>query len=238
MLLSISYDVLESLLIKLVFENEKVKRVKVEINDYVSITYNKDGKRRTIDGFVRQIYLDNRYEHYKCQHNQHWTLLIADSIDSDANQIAKVEVSKLLDIDVLKRQADSGYISTPLSDNAVTDFRLVGNTLQLSQDHGTTWVKVLDLPVEEPAIDSCDCDLASKIKSMVPNNLRADLQKELMENIAKLVQEEKDCNCDCHTPVATPPATDSSGMPIKPGCNCGCQNDVEPMYGGFIMSQD
>lgn len=226
MLLSISYDVIESLIIKLVFENESVKSLKVELGDYVSVTYNKDGKRRIIEGYVKRIYLDNRFEHYKenCHHNQHWCMIIDGSMTGD-NNAGRVEVSKILDLDILKKQSESNYINTPMNNNRVTDFRLVGNTLQLSQDNGENWVNVVDLPVEKPSIEDCDCNLVSKIESFVPTDIRADLQKQLIENIAKLVQEEKECNCDCHKPT----------KPEKPSCNCGCNDRevIQPIYSSF-----
>lgn len=203
-LLKISYEAQESLLIKLVFEPEKIKRVKVEVGDYISVMYNKDGRRKTIDGYVGRIYLDNRYDHWpdtNCNHNQHWMMLINNSLEKNqCNPIDKVEVSRILDIDVLKRRSDTGYISSPIGEDRVTDLRLIGNTLQLSQDNGETWVKVLDLPVDKPAIEDCECDLVSKIQNLIPQELRADKQTELIEGIAKLLQAEKDCNCDCHEP--------------------------------------
>lgn len=225
MLLSISYDVIESLIIKLVFDNERVKRLKVEIGDYVSVTYNKDGKRRTIEGFVKRIYLDNHFEHYneQCHHNQHWSMIIDGSMTGN-DRIGKVEVSKILDLDVLKKVSESISINSPMNNDRITDFRLVGNTLQLSQDNGENWINVMELPVEKPSIEGCDCELVSKIESVVPTGIRADLQKQLMKDIMKLIKEEKDCSCDCHTPVKLE----------KPNCNCNNREVVQPVYSSFV----
>lgn len=232
MLLSINYDVIESLLIKLTYDNEKVKKLKVECGDYISITYSKDGRRKTSEGYVKRIYLDNRY--YDCHHSnghQHWSMIIDDSISDNPTQIAKVEISKILDLDVLRKKSENSFISTPNNNDRITDLRLVGNTLQLSQDNGETWVSVVDLPLETPSIEDCDCNLVNKIKSIIPNNIRADLQKELIEGIAGLVQNEKDCNCDCHEPVKP------EKPPIKPGC--GCSNGPrQPIYSSFTILND
>ena len=230
MLLSISYDVIESLVIKLVYDNEKVKRLKVECGDYVSATYNKDSRRKTVEGYVKRIYLDNRY--YDCNHknHQHWSMIIDDSMSDNPTQIAKIEVSKILDLDVLRKKSETGFISTPNTSDRVTDLRLVGNTLQLSQDNGDTWVSIIDLPLEQPSIEDCDCNLVNKIKSIIPSNIRADLQKELIEGIAGLVQKEKDCNCDCHEPPDLP------DKPPKPGC--GCNSSRQPIFSSFTILND
>lgn len=196
MLVSINYEVNYSLLIKLAFDDERVKRLNVEVGDYICCTYNKDGMRKKIEGYVKRIFLDNRY-HEHSHHHEHWSMII-DSSTSGGTPIDKVEVSRLLDIDVLSKKSQSDTITTPIGEDAITNFRLVGNTLQLSQDQGLTWLRVCDLPVEEPAIDDCNCDLKNKIESLVPSDLRADKQKELMEGIAKLIRDEQSCNCDCH----------------------------------------
>lgn len=230
MLLSTQYEVLESLLIKLVFDDERIKRLRVELGDYVSVTYNKDGKRKTIDGYVKRIFLDHRFREHPCHHNEHWSMIVDGSLEGESPG-ARVEVSKIVDIDMLRKKSETGFISTPLNEDRVTDFRLVGNTLQLSQDSGVTWVTVTDLPVEEPVIDNCDCDLLGKVTDLVPDNLRSDIQKELIEGIIKLVNKESGCECDCH---------DKPIRPIKPpGCHCRPKPGViQPISGDFTISNE
>ena len=192
MLMNISYDIIESAVISLVFDDETVKKVKVNVEDTIRVSFNKNGLRTNIDGIVKRIFIDDRGPHHHCPdpcHKPKWVMIV-DGSSYGASALERVELDKILDIDIIKRANDTNIITSPVGDTNITDFRLVGNILQLSVDNGQTWLKVLTLPAEDTTVDPEDKDLVSKVEAILPQSLRPDLKADLTSDIVNLVKSE------------------------------------------------
>lgn len=189
MLMSISYDIIESLVVRLVFDDDTAKKVKVNVDDIVRVTFNKNGCRTVIDGICKRLYHDNNHNTRCIVQKPNW-IMIVDGSQYGASAIERIEVSKILNIDVLKRAEENLSITSPLGENNITSFRLVGNILQLSVDNGETWMKVLSLSSNDVEVPEEDKELASKVDALLPSTLRPDLREDLASDILELVKAE------------------------------------------------
>lgn len=192
MLMNISYDIIESAVISLIFDDETVKKVKVNVEDTIKVSFNKNGLRTNINGIVKRIFIDDRGRPHHCPdhcHRPKWVMIV-DGSSYGASAIERVELDKILDIDIIKRANDTNIITSPVGDTNITDFRLVGNILQLSIDNGQTWLKALTLPDEETTVNPDDQELANKVEAILPASLRPDLKADLTHDIVNLVKSE------------------------------------------------
>ena len=192
MLMNISYDIIESAVISLIFDDETVKKIKVNVEDTIKVSFNKNGLRTNIDGIVKRIFIDDRGSHHHCPdpcHKPKWVMIV-DGSSYGASALERVELDKILDIDIVKRANDTNIITSPVGDTNITDFRLVGNILQLSVDNAQTWLKVLTLPDEETTVNPDDQELANKVEAILPVSLRPDLKADLTNDIVNLVKSE------------------------------------------------
>lgn len=185
--LKVTYEVLTSLLIKIMFEDGSIKKNTIELGDYISVVFNKDGCRKTVDGYVTRIYMEPHRPNCGC-HRDIWYFIV-DASQVGGSQVEKINVETVLDLDILRRKADTQYVETPNSTERVMGMKIIGNTVYVTQD-GTNWLKMIDLPKEDPVVDPDDQDLYTKVDAIVPNDLRADVQTRLISDIIKLVKEE------------------------------------------------
>lgn len=190
MLLSMNYEIINRLKLKFVFDDDSVKTQLVDIGDYVSLVYNKDGMRHSIDGYVSRIYQDHGYR--DC--DPHWFIILGNK-DSADKSIAKIEVRKILDLDVISKASESNTVLTPTNaENRITNIRLKDNVFEISQDFGSSWVAVTPLTTVTPPAE--DDDLMKEVDAIVPDTLRSDIQEQLMKDIYDLV---KKYECTCPT---------------------------------------
>lgn len=183
MLLSIKYDVINSLVIKLRFEDGSTKEEVVSVGDIVNCTYNRNGVRRTVEGTVKQINSDVN----PCG-NQRWYLYI-DSSSYGKACVDKVEVDKILDMDVLRKGAGLLSIHTPANKMRVTDFRLAGDYLQVSSDYGKHWFNVVKLTTDTYPVPEEYQELALRIASLLPEHMNPGLKIDLVVALVDLFKD-------------------------------------------------
>lgn len=202
MLMNISYDIIESAVISLVFDDETVKKIKVNVDDTIKVSFNKNGIRKNIDGIVKRIFIDDH--HHAANHccKPKWVMIV-DGSSYGTSAVERVELDKILDINIIKRANDTTGITSPVGDSNITDFRLVGNILQLSTDNGQTWLKVITLPNEDTTIDPEDQELANKVEAILPSSLRPDLKADLTDDIINLVKSEIEADNKAQDPGYT-----------------------------------
>lgn len=189
MLMNITFDVIQSLMLSLVFDDETVKKTKVSIDDTIRVTHNKNGMRTTVEGVVRRIFVDDHHVQRCPDYKPKW-IMIVDGSSYACSALERIEIDKILDIDMIKRAEDNLGISSPVGETNITSMRLVGNIVQLSTDNGQTWLKMLTLPAVDTDVPVEDAELASKVEAILPSALRPDLKAELTTDIINLVKTE------------------------------------------------
>ena len=189
MLMNITFDVIQSLMLSLVFDDETVKKTKVNVDDTIRVTHNKNGMRTTVEGVVKRIFVDDHHVERCPNHKPRW-IMIVDGSSYASSALERIEVDKILDIDIIKRAEENLGISSPIGDTNITSMRLVGNIVQLSTDNGQTWLKMLTLPAVDTEVPAEDAELAAKVEALLPTSLRPDLKAELTTDIINLVKTE------------------------------------------------
>ena len=185
MLLSKSYDIIKSVMINLVFDDNSTKKEEISLKDIVNVVYNKNGTRRTIEGTVTRIETGNA-----CSKRE-WYMIVDGSF-CNSSHLEHVKFDNIIDIDIVRKAKETKNISSPVGEHHVSNFRIVGNILQLSQDRGKTWLKVCELPEQEVIVDPTYQTIADKISSTIPKHMPPDKRAELIENLVDLFKEELD----------------------------------------------
>jgi hypothetical protein len=183
MLLDIKYDVINSLLIKLRFDDNSVKEARVSIGDVVNCSYNKNGMRKTIEGVVKRIATENN----PCNCPK-WYMYV-DSSKTGFAAVEKIEVDKILDIDVLRKGAGLMVIHTPGNRMMVSDFRINGNYLQCSPDYGKHWFKVAELRCDTYDVPAEYQELAARIDSLLPRHMNPGVRSDLIVALVNLFKD-------------------------------------------------
>lgn len=187
MLLSIKYDVINSLDINLVFDDNTTKFVHVSPGDIVECAFAKNGCRKEIEGTVKQIVLDSN----PCK-KQAWYMIV-DASTCGMAHVERIEIAKILDIDVLRRASNSLPITTPGTRMMVTDFRMNGDFLEVSTDFGKHWFKVAEIVPTSYDVPPEYQELAMKIASLLPPYMNPGVKSDL---VVALVELFKDTNPD------------------------------------------
>ena len=155
MILSTKYEVLKSVQLEIVYDDETSKCVEIGIDDEVRIIYNKDGLRSTVIGRVAGIDNDPhikpyphedfwrhpvyRGPHPKYYPNTCWIFIDA-SIEGNS-YVARVDARQIIDVDILKKHSDKNNIVTPDDETAIRSMRYKNGLFQISQD-GTNWITI------------------------------------------------------------------------------------------------
>ena len=191
MLLDMNYEVINRLELKFIYDDDSVKTQMVDIGDYVSLVYNRDGMRTSIDGYVSRIYQDHGYR--DCQ--PHWFIILSSNNTSTGVALGKIEVRKIIDLDVLTKASESNEVLTPSdAESRITNIRLKDNVFEISQDYGSSWVAVTPLTTVTPPVE--DDTLMQEVDAIVPDTLRSDIQEQLMKDIYNLVNKYKCTHSD------------------------------------------
>lgn len=191
MLLDMNYEVINRLKLKFIYDDDSVKTQMVDIGDYVSLVYNRDGMRTSIDGYVSRIYQDHGYR--DCQ--PHWFIILSNNNTSTGVALGKIEVRKIIDLDVLTKASESNEVLTPSdAETRITNIRLKNNVFEISQDYGSSWVAVTPLTTVTPPVE--DDALMQEVDAIVPDTLRSDIQEQLMKDIYNLVNKYKCTHTD------------------------------------------
>lgn len=184
MLLDIKYNVINSLVIKLRFDDNSVKEQHVSIGDVVNCSYNKNGARRTIEGVVKQIVTDTN----PCQQTK-WYMYV-DSSKSGFAAVEKILVDNILDIDVLRKGMGLMTVHTPGNKMMVTDIRLNGNYFQISPDYGKHWFKVAEITCHHYDVPEEYQELAAKIDALLPPHMNPGVRMDLIKALVYLFKDE------------------------------------------------
>lgn len=183
MLLDIKYDVINSLVIKLRFDDNSVKETVVSIGDVVNCSYNKNGVRKTTEGTVKAINADTN----PCG-KQRWYLYIDSSSCGNAS-LDKIEVDKILDIDVLRKGQGLITVHSPGNRMKVTDFRLNGSFLQVSSDYGKHWFTVAKISCDHWDVPAEYQELAERIASLLPPYMNPGVKADLVKALVMLFKD-------------------------------------------------
>lgn len=182
MLLSMKYNVINSLVITLRFDDNSVKEAVVAIGDVVNVAYNKNGMRREIEGVVKQIVADTS----PCG-NQKWYMYV-DASTCGCAALEKILVESILDIDVIRKGAGLLTIHSPGNAMKVTDFRINGNYLQVSPDYGRHWFNVTEL-TSEYNVPAEYQELAARIDSLLPRHMNPGVRSDLIVALVNLFKD-------------------------------------------------
>lgn len=182
MLLSINYNVINSLAIKLRFDDNSVKEAIVGVGDVVDVAYNKNGARREIEGTVKQIVADTS----PCG-KQKWYMYV-DASTCGCAALEKILVENILDIDVLRKGAGLLTVHSPANGMKVTDMRISGNYLQVSNDYGKHWYKVAEL-TSEYDVPAEYQELAARIDSLLPVHMNPGVRADLIVALVNLFKD-------------------------------------------------
>lgn len=183
MLLSIKYDVINSLDIDLVFDDNSTKHEHVSVGDVVDCAFAKNGCRKTIEGTVKQIVLDTN----PCK-KQTWYMIV-DASTCGSCAVERIEINKILDIDILRRGAGLQAIHTPSNRMRVTDFRMNGNRLELTTDYGKHWFKVADIRCATYDVPEEYQELAAKIDALLPPYMNPGVRSDLIVALVNLFKD-------------------------------------------------
>src|SRR5574344_1405628 len=135
-LLSNTYSVSHSLTVNLIFEDGTVKKNTITEGDLVTVTYNKDGLRTTVEGIVTRLYPSGTVACTgicNCVCEDQWSIVIDGSSYGFGASI-RIAEGKILDMTIEKTAYGNEAVTSPVGDYSVTDLRLVGDVLQLSVD--------------------------------------------------------------------------------------------------------
>lgn len=188
-LLTNTYTVNHSLKIVLAFEDASVKTITLEVGDTVTVVYNKNGVRTTVEGVVTRIYSSTSTGTCSCTCGDVWNIAL-DGSKYGYESALRIGEDKILDLDMVKKANSNTAITSPTGDYNVTDFRLYGNILQLSVDNGVTWLAVATLPAVTADTNGASATLVSAVEAIIPANIRPDVASSLETSIIKLVQSE------------------------------------------------
>ena len=183
MVLDIRYDIINSLVIKIRFDDNSVKEEVVSVGDVVNCSYNKNGMRKTVEGTVKQIVADTN----PCG-KQRWYMYI-DSSTAGSASLDKIEIDKILDIDVLRKGAGLITIHTPGNRMKVTDFRMNGAFLQVSSDYGKHWFNVVKIKNNDWDVPEEYQALAEKIASLLPPYMNPGVKADLVKALVMLFKD-------------------------------------------------
>lgn len=200
MLLSKSFDVIQSLVMKLVFDDESVKELVISEKDVINAVYNKNGNRCTIEGTVARINVDKT----TCQ-KRGWYIIV-DASATGKSSVERIEINNIIDCDIVTKYESNNGITSPVGDGTISSFKLSGNMLMLSVDNGRTWMKVCELAPVDVKVEEEYQDIADKISAVIPSHMSPDLRADLIEDLVGVFKN----NCDCFT-------TDENEDPMNPG---------------------
>lgn len=180
MLLSKSFDVIQSLILKLVFDDESVKELVISEKDIVNVIYNKNGNRCTIEGTVARINVENN----SCQ-KRGWYIIV-DASATGKSSVERIEVNNIIDCDIITKYEANNTIFTPVGDGAISAFKLSGDVLMLSVDNGRSWLKVCNLASTDVVVEPEYQDIADKIAAVIPTHMSPDLREDLIEDLVEV----------------------------------------------------
>ncbi len=133
MLLDIRTSIVSSIKVELTFDDNNKKVREIANGDLVAIEFNKNGKRKRIEGKVVKIGASSTID------PKAWYIVVDGSLDYQG-QLERFSPQQILDVDIIRKASNNDYISTPNDSSRVTQIRLYDGFLQLSIDGGYSWI--------------------------------------------------------------------------------------------------
>lgn len=183
MLLSIKYDVINSLDIKLAFDDGNTKEEHVSIGDVVDVSYNKNGCKKSMEGIVKQIVTGQD----PCK-RQTWYMIV-DASNYGRAMLEKIEIGKILDLEVIRKGAGLMTVHTPSNRMKVTDIRMNGSFLQMSPDYGKHWYNVTEIKPTTYDVPDEFQELAARIDSLLPKHMNPGVKSDLVVALVQLFRD-------------------------------------------------
>lgn len=180
MLLSKSFDVIQSLVLKLVFDDESVKELIISEKDIINVVYNKNGNRCNIEGTVARINVDNN----SCQKRGWYIIVDASAIGKSS--VERIEVNNIINCDIITKYEANNNITSPIGDGTISAFKLAGDILLLSVDNGKSWLKVCNLASTDIIVEPEYQDIADKISAVIPSHMSPDMREDLVEDLVEV----------------------------------------------------
>ena len=197
MLLKVSHEIIKSVNIGLVYDDNTTKKVLVQNNDIVEINYIYNGMKKEVTGTVKRIFTENGHAGHighvaSCGNcKDEGCYLFIDASSTNKSDLVKVDVDCIFDINVIQKADNSDCVKSPVGCTHVTDVRLVGNEFQISPDYGTTWLAVGTVSIPELSVDENDKAMADQIAGILPNCMNSADKNTAVENLLKLFKDNK-----------------------------------------------
>lgn len=131
-LMNIECSVIESLKIALTFDDNKVKEREIAVGDLCSFEFNKNGRRKMIEGKIIKICAAD------VTNTSSWYIIVDGSMDY-FGQMERFCPNQILDVDIIQKHDTLQYISTPNDSTRISSIRVVEGVLQVSTDGGYSW---------------------------------------------------------------------------------------------------
>ena len=207
MLLKVSHEIIKSVNIGLVYDDNTTKKVLIQNGDVVEINYVYNGIKKEVTGTVKRIFTENEHAGHighvascnSCK-NEGCYLYIDASTTNNAD-LVKIDVDCIFDINVIQKVDNSDCVKSPVGCTQVTSVRVVGDEFQISLDYGTTWLTVGTVIIPEISVDEEDKDMADQIAGLLPGCLNSSDKNTAVENLLKLFKENKQCTCSGTEPT-------------------------------------
>ena len=153
MLMNIENTVIQSIKTSLTFDNNKTKECEISVGDICSFEFNKNGRRKLIEGKVIKIFASDTID------SKSWYIIVDGSLDF-AGQTERFCPNNILDVSIIQKHDQAHYISTPNDSTRITDMKLEHGRIMVSIDGGYSWLtpKIdVDRWHDDNESDSCNC---------------------------------------------------------------------------------
>ena len=142
MTLDCKVDVIQSLLVHLLFDDQSTKDRLISVNDLIDVVWNGNGARKHMIGRVARISANG-------SDPNSWYLIV-DGADDFKSMKERFSPLAILDLEIIRRSADEDIIHTEKGENNCSYLRVVKGRLQYSHD-GYQWkyVKIDDKDIIE-----------------------------------------------------------------------------------------
>ena len=205
MLLKVSHEIIKSVNIGLVYDDNTTKKVLVQIEDVVEISYVYNGMKKEVTGTVKRIFTEDGHAGHighiascdRCKNEGCY--LYIDASKENKSDLVKVDVDCIFDINVIQKADNSDCVKTPIGCTQVTSVRIVGDEFQISVDNGTTWLAVAKVTVPGIDVDESDKAMADQISGLLPGYMNSADKNTAVENLLKLFKDNKECTCNKDT---------------------------------------
>lgn len=153
MLMNLDCSIVQSIKVSLTFDNNKVKEREISVGDLCMFEFNKNGKRKTIEGKVVKICAGETVD------VRSWYIIVDGSL-SFSGQMERFCPTQILDVDVIQKHDAKTYIGSPNDSTRITDMKYEDGCLKVSIDGGYSFFipkikfsKEGDIPPKKPNHD-------------------------------------------------------------------------------------